>query len=53
MRPVGAAVHFRGGTVNMRLVKWLVIGSVPMAFLGTYLLHLMGHTKSVRARKSR
>ena len=46
MRPVGAAVHFRGGTVNMRLVKWLVIGSVPMAFLGTYLLHLLGHTKS-------
>ncbi len=46
MRPVGAAVHFRGGTVNMRLVKWLVIGSVPMAFLGTYLLHVMGHTKT-------
>ena len=25
------------------LVKWMVIGSVPMAFLGAYLLHLMGN----------
>ncbi len=46
MRPVGAAVHFRRGTVNFGLVKWMVIGSVPMAFLGTYLLHVMGHTKT-------
>ncbi len=46
MRPVGAAVHFRRGTVNLGLVKWMVIGSVPMAFLGTYLLHVIGHTKT-------
>jgi len=42
MRPVGAAVHMRKGTVNYKLVGWLVLGSVPMAFLGTYLLHLLG-----------
>ena len=42
MRPVGAAVHMRKGTVNYRLVGWLVLGSVPMAFLGAYLLHLLG-----------
>jgi uncharacterized membrane protein YfcA len=42
MRPVGAAVHLRKGTVNLRLVAWTVTGSVPMAFLGAYLLHLMG-----------
>jgi uncharacterized membrane protein YfcA len=48
MRPVGAAVHFRKGTVNRPLVKWMVIGSVPMAFLGAYLLHLMGNTKSAQ-----
>ncbi len=42
MRPVGAAVHMRRGTVNYRLVGWLMLGSVPMAFLGAYLLHLLG-----------
>src|SRR5438105_10074204 len=45
MRPFGAAVHLRKGTVNLRLVRWMVTGSVPMAFLGAYLLHLMGDTK--------
>lgn len=42
MRPFGAAVHLRKGTVNMALVGWMVLGSVPMAFLGAYLLHLFG-----------
>lgn len=42
MRPVGAAVHLRRGTVNLRMVWWLSAGSVPGAFLGAYLLHLMG-----------
>jgi uncharacterized protein len=46
MRPVGAAVHFRRGTVNMRMVTWLAAGSVPAAFTGAYLLHLLGNTKS-------
>jgi uncharacterized protein len=42
MRPVGAAVHLRKGTVNLRLVGWMVLGSVPAAFAGAYLLHLLG-----------
>jgi len=42
MRPVGAAVHLRKGTVNLHLVGWMVLGSVPAAFLGAYLLHLVG-----------
>jgi uncharacterized protein len=42
MRPVGAVVHMRKGTVNYRLVGWLALGSVPAAFLGAYLLHLLG-----------
>src|SRR5271165_2575644 len=46
MRPVGASVHFRRGTVNLGLVGWMVLGSVPMAFLGAYLLHEMGNSKS-------
>ena len=36
MRPVGAAVHARARTVNWRLVRWMVTGSVPAAFLGSY-----------------
>jgi len=43
MRPFGAAVHLRKGTVNMRLVGLMVVGSVPMAFLGSYLLHVLGN----------
>ena len=48
MRPFGAAVHLRAGTVNLKLVRWLVIGSVPAAFLGAYLLKLLGNTKSAQ-----
>src|ERR1700719_478028 len=48
MRPIGAAVHLRQKTVNLRLVRWMVLGSVPMAFLGSYLLHVMGHAKSAQ-----
>jgi uncharacterized protein len=42
MRPVGSAVHLQKGTVNLRLVSWMCLGSVPMAFLGAYLLHVLG-----------
>ena len=42
MKPVGAAVHIRRGTVNWDLVKWLVIGSVPCAFAGVFVLRAMG-----------
>ena len=49
MRPVGASVHLRKGTVHRPLVGWMVLGSVPMAFLGAYLLHVMGNAKSAQA----
>jgi uncharacterized membrane protein YfcA len=42
MKPVGAAVHWRRGTVNRPLVKWLVVGSAPAAFLGVFALHHVG-----------
>ena len=48
MRPFGALVHLRAGTVNLRLVRWLVLGSVPAAFLGAYVLKLLGHTKAAQ-----
>src|SRR5688572_23274195 len=34
MKPVGSYVHLRRGTVNLRLVAWLCVGSVPSAFCG-------------------
>src|SRR5665213_3118162 len=46
MRPIGAAVHTRAGTVNFKVVRWMVLGSVPAAFAGAYLLHLMGDAQS-------
>ena len=49
MRPVGSAVHMRKGTVNYGLVGWMCLGSVPMAFLGAYLLHLFGGSTAQQA----
>jgi uncharacterized membrane protein YfcA len=46
MRPVGSLVHIQKGTVNFRLVGWMCLGSVPMAFLGAYLLHVLGGTSA-------
>jgi uncharacterized protein len=48
MRPVGAAVHFRKGTVHRGLLRWMVLGSVPMAFAGAYLLHTIGGARSAQ-----
>jgi uncharacterized membrane protein YfcA len=53
MRPFGAAVHLRKGTVNLGLVKWMVLGSVPMALVGSYLLHLMGDSSTSQANIER
>jgi uncharacterized membrane protein YfcA len=44
MRPVGAAVHMTKRTVNYSLVGWLVLGSVPSALVGSYVLHLLGNS---------
>ena len=40
MKPVGAFVHLRHGTVNLKLVAWLCLGSVPFAFAGAWLISL-------------
>ncbi|MGI8576560.1 MAG: sulfite exporter TauE/SafE family protein [Nocardioidaceae bacterium] len=34
----GAAVHWREGSPNLRLAGWLIVGSVPMAFLGPHVV---------------
>ena len=38
MKPIGGAVHWRRGTVQRGLVLWLMLGSIPSAFLGVLLL---------------
>jgi uncharacterized membrane protein YfcA len=53
MRPLGALVHFRKGTVNMRLVVLMSIGSVPMAFLGSYILSRLSNTTSATTNVER
>jgi hypothetical protein len=47
MKPVGAAVHLRRGTVNLTLVKWLVIGSVPAAIAGVLIITSIGDSETV------
>jgi len=42
MKPVGGGVHLRHGKVNRELVKWLVVGSAPAAFLGVLFLRALG-----------
>jgi uncharacterized membrane protein YfcA len=40
MKPFGAIVHLRRRTVNLRLVGWLCIGSVPGALIGVIVLNI-------------
>ncbi|MGZ6973204.1 MAG: sulfite exporter TauE/SafE family protein [Acidimicrobiia bacterium] len=42
MKPFGAGVHVRRGTVNFGLVRWLCVGSVPCAFAGVVVLKQFG-----------
>jgi uncharacterized membrane protein YfcA len=42
MKPFGASVHARRGTVNFTLVRWLCVGSVPCAFAGVLVLNSIG-----------
>ena len=53
MRPVGAAVHLYKRTVNLRVVGWMVCGSVPMAFVGAFFLHELGDSSAAQANVER
>lgn len=39
---VGAGVHWRHGKPNLRIAFWLVVGSVPCAYAGAWLVHAVG-----------
>ena len=50
MKPIGGGVHLRRGTVHWRLVGWMVVGSVPSAFFGAFLLNQLGDSKAVQTQ---
>jgi uncharacterized protein len=41
-KSVGAAVHWRHGSPNLRLAGWLMVGSVPTAFAGAFIVNAVG-----------
>lgn len=48
MKPVGSLVHLRRGTVNLPLVRWLCVGSIPSGFCGVLLLRALGTGQQVQ-----
>src|SRR5207237_890724 len=42
MKPIGGTIHYRHGTVHVGLVKWLALGSVPGALIGSYVVSHLG-----------
>ena len=50
MKPVGGGVHLKRGTVNLDLVKWLALGSVPSAFGGVLVLRALGDSDAIQER---
>jgi uncharacterized membrane protein YfcA len=47
MKPAGAVVHLRRRTVNLQLVLWLCLGSVPAAFSGALLIRSLPFGESL------
>ncbi len=43
----GALVHWREGSPNLKLAGWLILGSVPMAFLGPHLVRWLAPDSQV------
>lgn len=50
MKPVGALVHHRAGTVRWEIMKWLVPFSVPAGFAGAFLLERLGTGEELAAK---
>jgi uncharacterized membrane protein YfcA len=48
MKPVGSIVHLRRGTVHLKMVGWLMVGSVPSAFAGVLILKALGDSAEVQ-----
>jgi uncharacterized membrane protein YfcA len=41
MKPFGGAVHWRAQTVHKGIVRWLLVSSIPFAFVGALVLRLL------------
>jgi uncharacterized membrane protein YfcA len=48
MKPIGSLVHLRRGTVHLKMVGWLMLGSVPSAFAGVLILKALGDSEQVQ-----
>jgi len=48
MKPIGGGVHIRRKTVRWELVRWLCLGSIPMAFAGVFLLNATGDSEQIQ-----
>ncbi len=44
-KSVGAAVHWREGSPNLKLAGWLIITSVPTAFAGAFIIDAVGASR--------
>ncbi|MGH3370308.1 MAG: sulfite exporter TauE/SafE family protein, partial [Nocardioidaceae bacterium] len=47
-KSVGATVHWRGGSPNLRLAMWLIMGSVPTAFAGAFIIRAIGESEEAQ-----
>jgi|UPI00039FFBE8 uncharacterized membrane protein YfcA len=50
MKPFGAAVHQKAGTVRWDVVRWLLPTGVPAAFCGAFLLQFLGEGEDLQSR---
>ncbi|MEU9241229.1 sulfite exporter TauE/SafE family protein [Streptomyces sp. NPDC048385] len=50
MKPFGALVHQRAGTVRWDIVRWLLPAAVPAAFGGVFLLRALGDGDALQQR---
>ncbi|MGW0827724.1 sulfite exporter TauE/SafE family protein [Streptomyces sp. NPDC002845] len=50
MKPFGALVHQRAGTVRWDIVRWLLPTAVPAAFGGALLLQMLGSGEELQER---
>ncbi len=48
MKPVGAAVHLKHGSVRRDLAFWLMVGSVPTALISPWLLQFLSDAEQAR-----
>lgn len=48
MKPFGAAVHHKAGTIQWGMVKWLVPFAVPAGFAGAFIIDFLGDGESLK-----